>query len=527
MSYGITPHGLSTKSFDVLKNELLETWSRSFGEIDDAPDGVFGQLADSLSSTHAEVWQIFQDYYNNMNPNYATGSQLARLLALQGMSPLGATRATVDALCTVSSNPHTLTVGNATIANATTGVAFDLAEDLVIATNTCNRFEFTVSDQLVDKDVVGFTINTQFAVGYVAPVEVTLDITNPQLSTKELVAQTLVTQLWDRAGELDLSEAKLLDDKLTVQATTFSPFRTIGVVNTLNGTIGNIARTGHFVAQTEGLNVTPPNTITNIRNGADGIWIAVDNIISGTSGSNAENDDDLRRRLKTYKQYGSTGSRTAIEAKLWQDVRNISNVRISSNNTSDIDYYGRPPHSMHAIVEGGSNLEIATIIANNLPAGITTHGSVSVDVPVSWQDNPMKVSFDRVRVLYGHILIEVNELNSEEVLQSNAEQLIRESVFQELIKLTALGADIIAQKYVGAVYRATGGLEEVSVKVAVTGTPDIIPTDTPSSGDNAWEYNVATYSSGWQDDKVFVAPSDRVEWRDGFSRIIVKMKGDV
>lgn len=514
MTYGITPQGLNTKSFTVLKQELLELWGASFGEIDTRQDGAFGQIADSVSFAHSEFWQIIQDIYLNMNPNTATGANLARLLALQGMTPRDASSASVDCIC--GGTVGTTIPAGSEVSHNPSGYNFSLNEDIVLSTGFLNRLEFKISDTPIDGGTVGFNITSHIKTNL--PIHVTVDVANG-LGTAEELAKALVTELWNNSVEGDISEAVVSeDDPTTVVITTFSPFRTIAVSVAYQGTFAKVWRNGHFTSPTAGVFISAPHTVTNIRTGVTG-WTDVDNLISGSTGSDAENDDDIRRRLIRYHQYGSTGSRLAIEAKMWQDVQNLTNIRISENNTANVDNYGRPPHSMHCIVDGGDDQDIANIIAQNIPAGISSFGAVSKDVTVSWQAEPFVVNFDRVGLLFGHIKVIVEELNEEEVLPSNAEQLIREAVFSEVIKVTVLGADIITQKYVGAVYASVNGLGKISIQASVTGRPE---TDPSVKVGNSWSYDVETYSSGYEDEKVIVAPYDKVEWRDGYERITIE-----
>jgi uncharacterized phage protein gp47/JayE len=519
MNYGITPNGFNTKDFTALKKELIERWEEAFGDIDASPDGAFGQIADSLSYAHSEMWAMIQTIYLNMNPNTATDSKLARLLALVGMTPLPATKATVDCLCGGQPN-ITLPIGSS-VARSELETTFALSEfALMLGLNALNRFEFTVTDDdLVAQDVVRFKIKPQMYAEQTVQITVSGDM---ELSptTSEDVAEALVTEVWNNAVLLDVSNVEIHPDNAkTIIVTSNSPFRTFGISGETSGTFTKVWKTGKFTSINDGVYITPPHTVTNIKVGTSG-WTDVDNLVSGTRGSDAESDNDMRRRLNKYKQVGSTGSKSAIESKIWQNVEGVANVIVNDNNTDYTNSFRAPPHSVHCIVDGGESPAIAKILAENVPAGIATFGKVSESVDVSWTDTPVVINFDRINSIFGWIKVTVTAFNDEENLPANAEELIRTQLFNDLMRGNVLGGDVITQKYVGSVYKAVQGLQSVTIECAVTG----VPTTNPNVGaiGKPWDYDVDTYSSGWQTEKVIVAPYDRVEWRDGYNRILVE-----
>ena len=514
--FGLTEFGFNSKDFTILKQELLERWEASFGEIDSAPDGFFGQLADSLGYAHTEFWDIINKIYLNINPQTATDTNLVRLLGLLGMTPLAATNASVDALCGGDAGT-TLTAGSASVARATQAVNYVLDETFTLDVTEVNRYNFKIDNTLVAGSPVSVEhfANVSGGIQDTAYTEITTG-SNPY----EIAAQYLVNAINNKSVTLDISEAIIdPDDPEAIIVTTYSPYRTIRVVSVVGGTLTKIWKTASFTANETGVFTSPPLTVTQITGGSVAGWTDVVNLVSGRAGSDAENDNDLRRRFNLYKQVGSTGSRNSIESKIWQNVKGVANVIINENTSDYTDTYGRPPHSIHCIVDGGDEDQIATILAENIPAGIVSFGSVSKNVDVGWQTDPFIVNFDKINSIFGWVKITVQSLNPEENLPVNAKELIKQQVYNDALKDNVLGGDIISQKFVGSIYRAVQGIQVVSVETAVTGRPETSPDVKVGE---AWNYDPTTYSSGWEPVKVVVAPYDRVEWRDGFNRIIVE-----
>jgi len=515
MNYGITKDGFNKKDFTVLKEELLTRWGVSFGDVDAMQDGAFGNIADSDTYAHAEFWNVIENVLLNMNPNTASGTNLVRLLALLGMTPLGATNSSVDALCGGDSG-MIIPIGSS-VARDSIKTTFVTDYETTVNETAVNRFNITVDSGLGEDEEVSLRVLPK-TTNQSVKVSVFVDSANG-LDTPEALALALSTEIWNNSVSMDISSVEISEDNSAeLIITTFSPFRTIGIQELTNTSLVKVWKTIKFISSEAGVFITPPLTVTTIKVGSTG-WTDVTNLVSGQTGSDAENDNDIRRRAEKYKQIGSAGTRSAIESKIWQNVDGISNVIVNHNPKDYIDTYGRPPHSLHCVVDGGDDQQIGQIIAENLSAGIETYGRVSVSVVVDWQQDPLVINFDRVNSVFGWVKVIVRSLNPEEVVPVNAEELIRNTIYNDALKDNVLGGDIINQKFVGSTYRAINGLQIIEIQCSITGRPDIDPASVDGL---PWSYNPLTYSSGWQNEKVVVAPNDRVEWRDGYNRILVE-----
>ena len=71
----------------------------------------------------------------------------------------------------------------------------------------------------------------------------------------------------------------------------------------------------------------------------------------------------------------------SIRSAILANCAGVTAAQVYENRTNETDSEGRPPHSVEAVVDGGSNSDIAEQILATVSAGITTYGSVSVDVP--------------------------------------------------------------------------------------------------------------------------------------------------
>lgn len=124
--------------------------------------------------------------------------------------------------------------------------------------------------------------------------------------------------------------------------------------------------------------VSNPGDITEIFNPTYG-WSGVYNSASGELGSDVEDDSLLRiRQSKSTAEPSSTmleGTKGAI-AQITKVTRSI----VLENDTNIIDSNGLPPHSITAVVEGGSSTDIANAIFVHKGIGCLSNGTTIVNV---------------------------------------------------------------------------------------------------------------------------------------------------
>lgn len=164
----------------------------------------------------------------------------------------------------------------------------------------------------------------------------------------------------------------LLDSiNLTANTTTNLTFRAeiLGEINTLSNTITEPVTVILGVTK-----INNPTTATSI-------------------GLEEELDAPYRLRLQRAQGLPSQGYRQGLETALLA-LEDVTEARVYENRTDFIDEFGIPPHSIWAIVEGGSNLSIANVISIKLTAGTGMKGDTIVQLVNSGVVETIK--FDRV-----------------------------------------------------------------------------------------------------------------------------------
>jgi len=106
-------------------------------------------------------------------------------------------------------------------------------------------------------------------------------------------------------------------------------------------------------------------------------WDSVTNNNSAIVGQNIESDSELRaRRIRSISRSGKSMLDSIVAEIL--AVPTVTSVRVLENDTGSTDANGLPEHSVLAVVEGGSNSEVARAIFLKKATGISTSGNTSV-----------------------------------------------------------------------------------------------------------------------------------------------------
>lgn len=136
-------------------------------------------------------------------------------------------------------------------------------------------------------------------------------------------------------------------------------------------------------------------------------WISVQNSTAAIPGQPIEPDSRLRARQAISVALPSRTRLAGTIAGLEQTL-NVSRVAVLENATSALDANSLPPHSITAIVEGGTDLDVATTIFNNRGIGPYTNGNVAVTVVDPATQFLTEIRFDRPTYVAPYVSITVH-----------------------------------------------------------------------------------------------------------------------
>lgn len=145
-------------------------------------------------------------------------------------------------------------------------------------------------------------------------------------------------------------------------------------------------------------------TLTTIDTPVSG-WNSVTNALDAMLGTEKESDVDFRARRERSTARDAQAIIDAIFAEI-SSVPGVTQVIVLENDTdTGPDANGLPAHSIHAIVVGGSDAEIANAIFLRKTLGATPFGNTTVQVNDN-QGIPHDISFSRPTEI--DIYVEVN-----------------------------------------------------------------------------------------------------------------------
>ncbi len=195
-----------------------------------------------------------------------------------------------------------------------------------------------------------------------------------------------------------------------------------GIVSDANGnlwTLPSPATVGTSVTatcQTAGAVGAAAGTINTIAAGYTAGWTGVTNTAAAVVGTAIEADSNLRARQAISVALPSL-TRLAGTAAGIKAIAGVTRSNVLENFTSVTDAYGNEGHSLTAVVEGGTDLAVATAIFNNRGIGPNTQGatvpSITI-VPVADPNTGAITDIGFVRPVYVpiHVALSIHGLAS-------------------------------------------------------------------------------------------------------------------
>lgn len=327
---GITPTGFVRETTDELRTgmirELLPMWGNAVDVSDEDPIGqLIGVVADRLGSLH----DLYEQFYSCLDPDAATGDALTNLLTLFGVLPTEPFGSTV-VLTLTGDNGTVILAGQQ--AETESGVVFETLEEVTLATALPRPVSLTVP-------VGAFRSNAGNM--YVVTVSGVTSAGAGPSGTGSAIADGGAT--WRFVGEgLAYAQAR---------AETIEP----GAFQALSGSV-NIIKT------------------------PTGGWESVINLLDADLGLLEETTESYR--LRWQDSLAGAGGHTvdAIRADLLR-LTGVKSARILQNVTDVTNGDGMPPHTMEALIRGGDDIAIATmLLETGIGVGYSTFGNRSVVV---------------------------------------------------------------------------------------------------------------------------------------------------
>lgn len=471
--YGVTDQGFVLKRYDVILDEIQTSVSIALGfDVSQNPQSLLNAaLLVPFADKIASLWEVAQDSYYAKYPATASGVNLDNACQYGNVYRESATHTTY--------NIHVTAVDGTTI-----------PKDSIIASTTNPVVKLTcVQDTEVSRSAChAIVIRT------VVQEEATYTITfNDQAYSYDASDSddeaTILGELMELlAADLDEYTLELGEDDGYLYITDTSNARDNEIVLSENLTTETVTSCVYYYTEDYGEVYLPVGAITVIVSNVTDM-ISVYNAIDPEMGRQTETDTELRLSYLD-KIYNSASSQCeAIESYILSEIEDTKAVRCYENATDEYDDYGRPPHSIEVIVDGGNEDEIAAAILKKKAGGINTFGDNEVSVLGAYGDT-ITIRYNRPESVYVWVNITITQGSVN--ISSDYEDTVKEIIL-ETTDMT-IGDDFLSQSYISAIYEAFPGIQYVDIKVA-TGTASALEEDYYSGNVSISERQIADLDS--------------------------------
>ena len=175
--------------------------------------------------------------------------------------------------------------------------------------------------------------------------------------------------------------------------------------------------------------------------------------------------------------YGGPGNQVlTVNMNILMDLV-VNSVVTSVSSQTAIITGGRPPKSFEAVVEGGSDENIANTIWEAKPAGIETYGNTSYTITDS-QGDPQVIFFSRPTPIYIWVTCALT-LYPEETFPPNGTSLVAAAINSYGNSL-GIGVDVLFQRVLAQIFTVSG---IASGNMSIAATFDLVTSPTYGTSD--------------------------------------------
>ena len=445
--YGVTSNGVVIKRLDTIIDELHSELSEGWGVNTRLnPKSYLNVQLTAFADKIAELWEFGAEVYYSMYPSSATGISLDNAAQFGGSTREQAAKTYYPIHCQ-GIDGTVITTDTMIRSDTNPPINFIAAESKGISRSTCNKAQIKVLT--VESDSVYTVALNGLLYSYTAKEDddeaAILSGLAAAITSEEFTSKVDNGLLFVEAVDMQSSNALVLTENLTTESVT-------SVIN--------------FGSEEYGEVVLPNGTITKIVKGVTGFQNCT-NLIDYIAGRLRETDVEFRKSYVDKIFVRSSRMLSSIKSAILQNVQGVGSVAAYENDTNETDSEGRPPHSIEIVVDGGSNTEIAEQILDQKAGGITTYGSIEVDVPGE-EGEDITIRFNRPTYVYIWFKVDVT-MSQTESLPPNYADLIKESIVSQMAGVEA-GSKVITQKFISQIYKSVAGIDYIDI--TAFSTPD-------------------------------------------------------
>lgn len=449
--YGITETGLRIKRFDTILSEINAFQTEGFGvQVGANTRSFLNTLNTSVADKIAELWELGADIYHNLSPMSAEGAALDNAVQFGGNSREKARSTYYPIHCECTEG---ITLDEETLIESDTNPAikFLSAEERTISRSSFNKAKVkVVSTQpgeaytvALNGTLYSYTCKVQDgAEAILGGLRDLILADEAEAFTASVDSENVLLVI--EAADVESENSMLLTDNLTTESVT-------AIIS--------------FASEEPGEVSLPNGAITKIVTAPTG-FLSCTNLCGYVAGRLLETDVELRQSYVDKIFSRSSRMTDSIRSAILANCAGVTAAQVYENRTNETDSEGRPPHSVEAVVDGGSNSDIAEQILATVSAGITTYGSVSVDVPGE-DDDMIEVCFNRPTYIYCWFKVTLT-ISKASLVPANYAELVETAIVDAMSQVEN-GEDVVPQQqFLPAIYEQVPGISYIDVAIYTT-----------------------------------------------------------
>jgi uncharacterized phage protein gp47/JayE len=404
MAFGLLSTGFNPKPQQTCRDELNTAIRAKRGNSIDLSDGSFlGMLIGIFSEREGLLWDLAQALYAAGDPDQATDDALDALCAITGTFRTPARTSQVTE--TLTGTPNTVVNSGTQVKTASTGNLFQTTTAVTITALTAWAINtvYVVGDRRTNNNRAYQCITGGTSAGSGGPTTTAADITDNTVHW---------TYLGEGTGAIDVTMTSLVADAIVAAA------RDLTVINTPVG----------------------------------GLQSAI-NLLDAVQGNLLQTNESLRVTRESQLSQAGTGVADAIRAEILK-ITGVTSCTVYHNDTDFVDGNGQLPHSVQAVVVGGTDAAIASVLFNNVPAGIQTVGTSSAQVTDS-QGNLLTYFFTRpvATNMYVRVVLKYNSASpTKGGYPTNGDTLVKQAIVNFANANQGVGKDAVPSSLGASVF---------------------------------------------------------------------------
>lgn len=463
----ITPTGFVKKTLSQIKAEREAAYKLAFGSsLNVVAPSVIATIIGIESDREALGWDRSEECFNSRAPSTAQGMALDNAGELVAVGRLGAKPSQIATQLFFGTVGTVITTSfiASVFGNPLAKFKPKSSVTLIAGTNAVQKLMFAAVPDAGTWTITLGGLTTPNLVFNANAAAVQADV-----QALDGFAGVTVSGNYTSGFTFTFGGTSGLQPQVLIIATSALTLTSTPVAITASSLTTGVAQgTAVMQAIANGPTVSDTGTLTVIETPVTGLTRTI-NTVDATLGRNVETDSEYRiRREDELFNIGAT-TIEAIRVHL-KSVLNVREAIVFQNVDDTTDGGGRPPHSVQAFVDGGTDQDVGDELWLQVGGGIKTYGDIAVNV-VDSQGLTQVVNFSRpvevpVYVTYD-VTIDPTTFPADGETQIKADTV----AFGEALKIGQ--SVLVYPKMLPAVVDNVFGITDIAIKIGIAPSPTL------------------------------------------------------